>query len=77
MQNHNEKPSGAELLGCLSATYFIDSEEPAVKEFAETKAGQGTELERGVRLYYAVRDSIRYDPYGIGVSPQFRRDHTE
>jgi len=70
MQNHNEKPSGAELLGCLSATYFIDSEEPAVKEFAETKAGQGTELERGVRLYYAVRDSIRYDPYGIGLSPE-------
>ncbi len=70
MQNHNEKPSGAELLGCLSATYFIDSEEPAVQEFAETKAGQGTELERGVRLYYAVRDSIRYDPYGIGLSPE-------
>ena len=68
MQYRNQQLNDPDLSGCLSATYFIDSEEPAVKEFAETKAGPGTELERGVRLYYAVRDSIRYDPYGIGLS---------
>ena len=50
----------------LRATYFLDVENPTLREFALREAGSGTTLARGVRLYYAVRDSIRYDPYGIG-----------
>ncbi|MBT07013.1 MAG: hypothetical protein CMM32_08905 [Rhodospirillaceae bacterium] len=60
----------AHLVSCLKSTYFIDSENLVVKDFAETQAGSGSDLERGVRLYYAVRDSIRYDPYGIGRQPK-------
>jgi transglutaminase-like putative cysteine protease len=62
--------SEADLLSCLRSTYFIDSGNLGVKDFAQTKAGSGSDLERGVRLYYAVRDSIRYDPYGIGQKPE-------
>ena len=55
----------------LAATYFIDSDNVLVKEFAESAvAGTTDEVARAVELYYAVRDSIRYDPYDINCTPQ-------
>ena len=52
----------------LAPTTFIDSDHPAVRDFAVARAaGASTAKERAVRLYYAVRDGIRYDPYGIAV----------
>ncbi len=55
----------------LRPTAFIDSDTPAVAEFAARAAGaDGPDLERAVRLYYAVRDDIRYDPYRIETTPE-------
>ncbi len=49
----------------LRPTPIIDSDHPAVRAFAESRAGlDGSARERAIRLYYAVRDEIRYDPYG-------------
>ena len=70
MDEEGKNTSGADLSSCLTSTYFIDSENSAVKDFAQTQAGSGSDLEQGVRLYYAVRDSIWYDPYGIGRKPE-------
>jgi len=48
----------------LAPTPTIDSDHPEVRRFAEeTVAGAQDDVERAVRLYYAVRDRIRYNPY--------------
>lgn len=53
-----------------AATQTIEAKHPAVASFAHSKAGDSpSEIERAVRLYYAVRDSIRYDPYRIDLTP--------
>jgi len=50
----------------LKPTPTVDSDHPSVVAFAEASAeGARTEAERAVRLYYAVRDGIRYDPYTL------------
>jgi transglutaminase-like putative cysteine protease len=47
-------------------TPIIDSDHPSVIAFAqEHAAGARDATERAVRLYYAVRDGIRYDPYSL------------
>lgn len=54
------------LARCLKSTYFLDHEHPAVRAFAErTVEGARGEREQAARLYLAVRDGIRYDPYTI------------
>jgi transglutaminase-like putative cysteine protease len=51
----------------LGATPTVESAHPAVVAFARERAGDAaTPRERAVRLYYAVRDGIRYDPYTAG-----------
>jgi transglutaminase-like putative cysteine protease len=48
----------------LRPTPVIESRHPAVVDFAHEVAGQANgEVQRAVRLFYAVRDRIRYDPY--------------
>ena len=47
----------------LSPARFIDSEHPAVVEFARRHAKGANDLERAVSLYYAVRDGVRYNPF--------------
>lgn len=42
---------------------LIDSNDPTIVAYAERIAASGSERERALRLYYAVRDEIRYDPY--------------
>ncbi len=43
---------------------FADSDSGEVIEFARAKAaGAGTDLDKTLNLFYAVRDEIRYDPY--------------
>jgi len=42
---------------------YVDSAHPAVIEFARKHSGGANERERAVSLYYAVRDSIRYNPF--------------
>lgn len=56
--------AAVEMTEFLQATKFIDSDSEAIKSFAfETIQGATSDIEKAIRLYYAVRDSIRYDPY--------------
>jgi transglutaminase-like putative cysteine protease len=56
------------LADCLAPTAIVDSDHPAVAAFARGRAaGAAGELEAAVRLFYAVRDELRYDPYGVRV----------
>jgi transglutaminase-like putative cysteine protease len=57
----------------LAPTPALDFDHPAVAAFARRAAGGGTDRERAVRLYYAVRDGIRYDPYALRVAPESLR----
>jgi transglutaminase-like putative cysteine protease len=53
----------------LQPSATIDCDHPAVTRFAEQcVSGMTDSREKGVRLYYAVRDGLRYDPYGIDLS---------
>lgn len=52
----------------LRPTYYIDSDASEVVAFArDAAAGIKTSLEKGIALFYAVRDKIRYDPYRIDL----------
>lgn len=52
----------------LEPTFYFDFDTPAVKKFAEDAVkGSVTNAEKAVRLFYAVRDGIRYDPYHLFV----------
>jgi transglutaminase-like putative cysteine protease len=54
----------------LRPTWFIDSDSSAVMEFARSTIGDaGTDVEKAVKLFYAVRDSVRYDAYAIVPDP--------
>jgi transglutaminase-like putative cysteine protease len=55
----------------LAATPFLDLDHPRVAEFAHGSAGAGSARERAVRLYHAVRDGIRYDPYAFRIEPEW------
>jgi transglutaminase-like putative cysteine protease len=56
-------------MSATPATEMIDAAHPAVQAFAaEHAAGAADERERAVRLYDAVRDGLRYDPYRIDLS---------
>jgi len=51
---------------CLAHTEFIERDAPAIAAFAKkAAAGAATPREKAVKLFYAVRDGIYYDPYRI------------
>ena len=53
----------------LAPTFFLDSISSAVQVFAERVCSpDDNPVERAVKLYYAVRDEIRYDPYDLRYS---------
>lgn len=52
----------------LQPTEFLDYDNPTVAAFAKKVAGTGSLREQAVRLFYAVRDQIRYDPYRIDLA---------
>jgi transglutaminase-like putative cysteine protease len=55
----------------LRPTAIIDSDHPAVQVCArETAGATGDPVERAVKLYLAVRDGIRYDPYAPFYLPE-------
>ncbi len=60
----------------LVPTALIDSDHPAVVEFARSSARGPTDVERAVALYYAVRDGFRYDPYRFDLTPAGMRAST-
>jgi transglutaminase-like putative cysteine protease len=60
----------AELAGadfverCRAPTALLDTGHPELRRFVEAAVGSAeSPRERAVRLYYAVRDLIRYDPF--------------
>lgn len=55
----------------MRATPIIDSDHPAVVELAQSVASAVADpREKAVRLYYAIRDGYRYDPYKIDLTPK-------
>jgi len=55
----------------LTATGFIDAHSPTVQDFARRAVlGAPTDRERISRLFTAVRDEIRYDPYRLSHDPR-------
>ena len=53
----------------LQFTPVMDGHTPSVSAFAHTHAdGLASVREQAVRLYYAVRDGIRYDPYTVDLT---------
>jgi len=58
----------------LAPGELIDSGDTDVRAFAEARAASANdEISRAVKLYYAVRDEILYDPYYTGAAPRFFR----
>lgn len=56
---------------------LIDSEHPRIVAYARRVAGPGTggesDRDRALRLYYAVRDDLRYDPYNTPMKREAYR----
>ena len=64
----------AEMEIYLAPGGFIDSGDADVQAFArENASGAPDDLSRAVKLYYAVRDQIRYDPYFCGDARSYFR----
>jgi transglutaminase-like putative cysteine protease len=62
-------PPPADLQTYLTAGRFVDSDHPAVQAFARAHADASmAPREIAVKLYYAVRDGFRYDPYHFDMS---------
>lgn len=54
---------------CLRPTPLIDSDHPRIVEFARDAAAGATDgVDVACRVYLAVRDGLRYDPYGIELT---------
>ncbi|HBC55598.1 MAG TPA: transglutaminase [Gammaproteobacteria bacterium] len=50
----------------LKSTNYIDSDNPDIIEYARHVVGSVTnQVTQAIRLYYAVRDDIRYNPYAF------------
>lgn len=55
---------------------LIDSDHPVVAARAQQIAGAGSDREKALRLYYAVRDGLRYDPYNTPMKREAYRAST-
>ena len=60
----------ASLNGALASTRYIDASAPSIVAFSREVAGKGSPHDKAVRLYYGVRDYIRYDPYAVDMQPE-------
>ncbi|MGH7897286.1 MAG: transglutaminase, partial [Candidatus Binatia bacterium] len=60
-----------------SPTWFLDSDSPVVIELATRAVGDAkSDVDKAVRLYYAVRDGVRYDPYVMTLERERYRAST-
>jgi transglutaminase-like putative cysteine protease len=58
----------------LEPTAIIDSNHPNIRNYAKEVVGTSSDpVERAVKLYLAVRDGIRYDPYSPFHLPEHYR----
>jgi transglutaminase-like putative cysteine protease len=54
----------------LASTTFLDHDTPRVNAFATAATtGAAGDIERAARLFYAVRDRYRYDPFAVTLNP--------
>lgn len=61
----------------LAPTSYLDFDNPLVARFAQEAVGDAvTPREKAVRLFYAARDRIRYDPYNMRLTPEGFRAST-
>ena len=55
----------------LESARFIDSATESVRRFAKnTTAGATTDIDKAVKLFYAIRDGWRYDPFSMRLDPE-------
>lgn len=55
----------------LQPTAIIDSDHPAVREYAIQHSREGdSDRDNAVALYYGIRDGFRYDAYSIDLTPE-------
>jgi len=67
----------SEMTQYTKPTPIIDYENSKVTAFAKENVGRSTDQrEKVINLYYAVRDSIRYDPYNLDLSVEGLRAST-
>ena len=60
----------SELAEYLAPNYFVDADHDAVVRYAhEQSAGAASGSEAVIRLYYAIRDGFRYNPWGVQLEP--------
>ncbi len=65
-------PGGSNFNKYLESTRFIDSDSDIIKNFAENICkNEVSPLKKAVKLYYAVRDGIKYDPYTMEDAPEY------
>ena len=58
----------------LSSGEFINNDDPAVEAFARKWSdGATSTIDTAVKLYYAIRDEIRYNPYYVGPDRKYFR----
>ena len=54
----------------LSPTTYIDSDHPKIIAFAREAIGDArTDRDKARRLFLAVREHLRYDPYTLAIAP--------
>ena len=72
MSENSASEAGAESMDFgpyLCPTELIDSDHPAVIEFARRTVGEEREaIPKALKLFYAVRDGIRYNPYSVELT---------
>ncbi len=61
----------------LQATAYIDSDHFDIQAYAAQMVDDAdSQLEKAVKLYYAARDGVRYDPYAFGFDGNtFKASH--
>ncbi|WBB60958.1 transglutaminase-like domain-containing protein [Streptomyces sp. WMMC500] len=59
-----------DLEGSLAPTEFLNSDDPDVRDFVRRTLPRGglDSRDAAVRLYYAVRDGVDYEVYGVDLS---------
>lgn len=67
---------GADFESYRRSGDLIDSDHPRIIAYANEVAGHGSDRDKAVRLYYAVRDRLRYDPYNTPMKREAYRAST-
>ncbi|MFQ5555806.1 MAG: transglutaminase family protein, partial [Acidimicrobiia bacterium] len=64
-------PYPADLDRFLMPTYFIDFDDPNVRDYAaDLVRGVTGDIDRALAMFYPIRDDVLYSPYGIEAKPE-------